>query len=194
MSALVQRRTKALTIAALLLSSTLAIGASANAAVESGRHTPTEFQIPAEGLADALSKFGVQTGMQVLYPPELARGRKSRALSGRHTVEAALKQLLAGSGLMWSYVNDTTIVLKSGSGTSQEMNPADQMRVADNTAVTKPSGSASSEDNAENQKNSITVRDSRDTRRPFSDRNLDLPRTENDAQAYYIFDAQTLQD
>jgi type II secretory pathway component GspD/PulD (secretin) len=98
-------RTMLLSVSALLSSGTLI-------AAESASSAPTDFQIPAASLADALSKFGAQTGMQVVYAPELARGLKSRALSGRLTVDVALKQMLDGTGLTWSYVNGNTVVLK----------------------------------------------------------------------------------
>ncbi|MBB3264942.1 iron complex outermembrane receptor protein [Azospirillum sp. OGB3] len=55
--------------------------------------------IPALSLGEALTRFGQQAGLQVLYSTDLVSGRRSRALSGRMAPAAALAQLLAGTGL-----------------------------------------------------------------------------------------------
>lgn len=55
--------------------------------------------IPALPLGEALTRFGQQTGLQILYSPDLVSDRRSRALSGRMTPAAALAELLNGTGL-----------------------------------------------------------------------------------------------
>jgi iron complex outermembrane recepter protein len=74
--------------------------------------TIAEFHISASQLEDALSQLGAQSGLQVVYAPEVARGLKTPSVSGRLTVDAALQRLLAGSGITWSYINGDTVVLK----------------------------------------------------------------------------------
>jgi iron complex outermembrane receptor protein len=80
-------------------------------AADAGSNT-ADFRIDPAQLADALSQFGAQSGVQVVYSPEVAQGLNVRGVSGRLTVDAALKQLLAGTGITWSYVNSDTVVLK----------------------------------------------------------------------------------
>ncbi|MGY0777657.1 TonB-dependent siderophore receptor [Azospirillum argentinense] len=55
--------------------------------------------IPALPLGEALTRFGQQTGLQILYSPDLVSGRRSRALAGRMAPAAALAELLSGTGL-----------------------------------------------------------------------------------------------
>src|SRR5712675_1657703 len=81
---------------------------------------PLELSIPAGDLADALNRLSDQSGVQIMYQPAQAKGIKVAALNGSFTVDDALKQLLAQSGLKASRVNDKTVVLerveqKSGS-------------------------------------------------------------------------------
>ncbi|MCA6109651.1 secretin and TonB N-terminal domain-containing protein [Bradyrhizobium cenepequi] len=58
------------------------------------------FDIPSQPLAAALGTYGATTGVQVLYETALAAGRTSAAIKGSFTQEAALRALLAGTGLV----------------------------------------------------------------------------------------------
>jgi len=60
---------------------------------------PRDFDIPSGPAAQALTRFAQQAGVPVLFPYDLLQGRRTRALRGRFEAEAALQQLLAGSGL-----------------------------------------------------------------------------------------------
>ncbi|NUB11623.1 TonB-dependent siderophore receptor, partial [Azospirillum brasilense] len=55
--------------------------------------------IPALPLGEALTRFGQQTGLQILYSPDLVSGRRSRVLAGRMAPATALAELLDGTGL-----------------------------------------------------------------------------------------------
>ena len=69
------------------------------------------FNLPAAPLADALNAFSVQTGTQVLFSPDLARGRRSPALSGIMPCEAALDQLLAGTDLTYRFTRQNVFLI-----------------------------------------------------------------------------------
>lgn len=69
------------------------------------------FDQPAGDLAAALDRFAEQGSAQVLYTPELVRGRQAPALSGDMSLAQALQTLLGDSGLRVEFVNDSTIVL-----------------------------------------------------------------------------------
>ncbi len=73
---------------------------------------PVQISLPAGDLANALDKLGDQSGVQIMYEPALARGIKVQAVGGRLTVDVALKQLLAQTGLRADRVNDKTVVLR----------------------------------------------------------------------------------
>lgn len=68
------------------------------------------YDIPAQPLANALRAFGRQSGLQVSLPAEAARGANSAAVSGTLSTEAALSQLLSGTGLSYRISNGTVVV------------------------------------------------------------------------------------
>lgn len=78
---------------ALLAAAVLAI-TSLHAAAQAA-----PFDIPAQPLPEALARFAAQSGAQLVYPPGLVQGRRSSAVQGTLDAEAALRQLLQGSGL-----------------------------------------------------------------------------------------------
>ncbi|MFJ3372167.1 TonB-dependent siderophore receptor [Pseudomonas sp. NPDC086251] len=59
----------------------------------------TQFDIPAGSLGQALTQFASTAGVTVSFDPVHAGGQKSPGLRGRYTVDAGLRQLLAGSKL-----------------------------------------------------------------------------------------------
>lgn len=59
----------------------------------------TEFDIPASTVSSALEQFAATAGVTVSFEPGSARGKTSPGLHGRYSVDAGLRQLLAGSKL-----------------------------------------------------------------------------------------------
>ncbi|QVM83006.1 TonB-dependent receptor domain-containing protein [Novosphingobium decolorationis] len=57
------------------------------------------YTIAAGPLRLALVLFARQSGVQILFAPELVAGKQAPPLTGRHTIDEALTRLLAGSGL-----------------------------------------------------------------------------------------------
>lgn len=72
------------------------------------------FNIPASALRDALNLFATQSDQQIFFPGDLVAGRTTPGLTGRHIPSAALDQLLAGSGLVWSQTRPGVIFLRRG--------------------------------------------------------------------------------
>ena len=68
-------------------------------ATAQGASAPAAFDIAAQPLPDALAQFARQSGVQLIYPPELAQGRHAQPVQGARSPEAALAELLRGSGL-----------------------------------------------------------------------------------------------
>lgn len=86
------------------------------------------FAIPAGPLPTALAAFGERSGLAVLYPADLARGRQAQAVSGAYTPEAALTRLLQGSGLTYRFTGANTLTLieapiAAPSGASLHLDP-----------------------------------------------------------------------
>jgi iron complex outermembrane receptor protein len=99
------RATTALTVAGFGIYLLMAPMASA----EDGVHA---FNIPPENTAKALSDFAGQAGIQILFPYDAAAKYNSAALQGAMTRDAALKQLLANTGLEIANQSDTEISLR----------------------------------------------------------------------------------
>ena len=57
------------------------------------------FDVPSQFLEDALIAYAEITGVEVFLDHALAAGQYSRALQGEYSAEAALRALLAGTGL-----------------------------------------------------------------------------------------------
>nr|WP_256731295.1 TonB-dependent receptor [Sphingomonas sp. dw_22] len=60
-----------------------------------------------------------QSGAQILYDQALLRGKRAPAISAASLVEAALSQLLRGSGLTWQKRGDAFLVVPGGSSDRQ---------------------------------------------------------------------------
>lgn len=67
--------------------------------------------IAAGPLDKALDALGAQTGVSIMYAPDLVAGLDAQTVSGTLTPAAALRRMLKGTGLGWSAANPTTFVL-----------------------------------------------------------------------------------
>jgi hypothetical protein len=107
----------------------LAGGATASLAAPSGT-TGIAFDIPAQPLSQALELYSDATGWEVLYNSHLAEGRRSGAVQGTFTAEAALRLLLAGTGLAIRYTDLQSFVLVLAPSAPPRPSPADAVAVA----------------------------------------------------------------
>ncbi|WP_235882837.1 TonB-dependent siderophore receptor [Rhizobium rhizophilum] len=73
----------------------------------------SSFSVPAGPLHRALTAFGRQAGLQVTYLSSAATGKTSPGFSGSATREQALAEILAGSGLTYSFPNATTVAISA---------------------------------------------------------------------------------
>ena len=76
-----------------------------------GREPEFAFDIPSQSLEAALDAYGTASRMQVLYETALTAGRRSAAVQGLFTREAALRQLLGGTGLVFSLTGEQAFTL-----------------------------------------------------------------------------------
>src|SRR5262249_27046524 len=75
------------------------------------RQTVT-LDIPAQPLAQALTAFGRQAGLQGAGAAALGAGRSTAGVSGAMTREDGLSRLLAGTGLTWQFTGASTVTLE----------------------------------------------------------------------------------
>ena len=87
---------------------TITIAVSRDGAGEIGSAAAPEasqtvsFDIPSQALAGALQEFSAQSHQKIFFKPEFARGKTTQGAVGALTTDAALTQLLAGTGLVSS--------------------------------------------------------------------------------------------
>lgn len=104
--------------AALFGSALAGAGASLMAAAPAWAETRVEsqFDIPAGSLESALTRFAASAGVTVSFQPADTRGLQSPGLHGRYSVEAGLRQLLAGSNLQLLRQDSGSYSLLPGAG------------------------------------------------------------------------------
>ena len=96
--------------AALALSSTSAVLAQEPPLEAQASRTAT-FDIPSQPLAQALTAFGRQSGMQIAVDTAAVAGKTSGSVNGTMTAEQALRQLLAGSGLTYQFTSANAVTV-----------------------------------------------------------------------------------
>ncbi len=69
------------------------------------------FSIPAQPMASAIKAFIRTSGWQVGYPAALLQGKSSAGISGRMSAEAALRAIVAGSGVSLRITGPETVTL-----------------------------------------------------------------------------------
>ncbi len=78
---------------------------------ETARQAP--ITIESQPLNSALRAFSLQTGLQLIYLADLARGRSTRGCAATVVPQEALTQLLAGTGLAFEFLNERTVRIRS---------------------------------------------------------------------------------
>ncbi len=84
-------------------------GAVHGAATDATEQATMSLRIAEQPLDEALQEFSRQSGVQVIFFSRITDGHRSRGASGEFTIEAALKALLAGSGLSFRVINPRTV-------------------------------------------------------------------------------------
>ena len=115
-SALRQRHSRLL-VGSMLCSWALItlLGAGASRAQSPTRLTVA---IPPQPLAAALAAYARQTGLQVLYVSEIVRNKASKGALAGVAPDAALSQLLAGTGLRFEFLNERSVRIVAAKPTS----------------------------------------------------------------------------
>ncbi|MDR6285969.1 hemoglobin/transferrin/lactoferrin receptor protein [Methylopila jiangsuensis] len=98
------------------------------------------FSIPAGRLGDALAAFGRQAGLQLAYRPDLATGKTTAGLTGPATPDAALRRLLAGTGLTYQLTSARTAVITAPAASVDDAPDADGSLVLSPIQITGAGG------------------------------------------------------
>lgn len=102
-----------------MASTALALSTSASDAqvqdAKTSRQLFTNYDIPAESLAAALTAYAQVASVKIAFPALLTQGKRSTAVKGALSREAALELLLAGTGLNYRFTSADTVAVSSGS-------------------------------------------------------------------------------
>lgn len=163
-----------------------------------------KFEVPAEEAPAAIRDFASQAQVQILAAGENVKDKKLHAVSGDLSTDQGLKILLADSGLTPQYVGDRSIALvtdrdlNAGSTTGGNDKGAhksagklrlaqvDQGKTSSDVPVEKDQKPNSNAENPNAGLAEILVKGSRIL-------NVDVTRTEDDPQPYYILDAKEIE-
>lgn len=102
---------KSRSLGAVSLLTLLAVSPAAIAAPAEAR---IAFAIPAGPLESALTAYAQRANIQLLYTPDLVRGRHSAGLMGEYSARAALDRLLAGTSILVEETKPGVFVLRTG--------------------------------------------------------------------------------
>jgi iron complex outermembrane receptor protein len=127
-----------------------------------------QFNIPAGNLGVALTDFSEQSGLAVTTTKELTAGKKSKGARGTMKAAEALRRVLKGSGLRFVVGSDGALAIQA--------NPSE-------------GPSQQTGDTAD-----VTVEGQQAKAKVYSGGNVDIPRTIDDVQPYYIFDSKTIEE
>jgi len=200
---------------ACLSISVLSAAEPAQAAVRQATH------IPPQALGTALEALAKQRRFQIVYLSEAVDPIETVGASGELTPDEALMQLLRGTGLTFRYLDETTVtvyptdapktmngsagpqggVVASGpralqlpqSSSSDALQSTEKRRSLRQGVRVAQAQKLRSADDAEGSAPSNTTLEEITVRgKPFTDANVDIVRTENDAQPYYIFKSEDI--
>jgi iron complex outermembrane receptor protein len=73
------------------------------------------FGIPQQALSQSLIQFSHQSGLAILFPDQLAKGLINSAVVGEMSVDSALRELLAGTGLTYKLIDERIVAVYDGS-------------------------------------------------------------------------------
>lgn len=101
---------------------------------------PSTINLPAQSLSQALLSLGQQARVQLYFDPTIAQGLQAPAVRQATSVEAALAQLLAGTGIEFKRKDNRYTLSKPLSGDSTQLAPI-TVHAARDTLNTEQTGS-----------------------------------------------------
>jgi outer membrane receptor for ferrienterochelin and colicins len=96
---------------AMLLLGTMAAVPLLLPAVAYAAEAPRAFDIPAQDLSQALVELARQSGRNLLFSPDVVKGRRSAPVAGAKSFESALDTMLSGSGLAGTIAADGSVTI-----------------------------------------------------------------------------------
>jgi hypothetical protein len=92
---------------------------------------PIRFDIPEQGMVEALQAYSIAAGAQVMFETSTVAGYRSSAVQGEFTAEAALKMMLANTDLKVRYTRANAIAIALASAPDVDEPPSHPLVSAD---------------------------------------------------------------
>lgn len=93
------------------------------------------FEIPAGPVSAGLAQFSALTGANISYDPQAAQGQRSAGLHGVYTIDAGLRQLLAGSRLQAVALGNGSYSLVAAESAQVQLSPTNIAGLAQESAA-----------------------------------------------------------
>jgi iron complex outermembrane receptor protein len=88
--------------------------AASPAQISASQARQVELDLPPQSLDQTLTRFADQADLHLLFTTRDVAGLSSPGLRGSYSIEQALQQLLAGSGMSWQFSDARTVILRKG--------------------------------------------------------------------------------
>ena len=158
-----------------------------------------QFDIPSQPAESALTEFAEQADLTLVFPDEMVRNRTANALVGKYSLEEGAAILLAGTGLIPSFSNPIVLSItidetsKSGEKAVNATKKAGLIAIVagilsggvDAQETEAPGDAEAPGDTGE----ILRIPEILVVGRPL---NMDIRRSENDAQPYVVFDVEEI--
>src|SRR6266853_312493 len=163
--------------------------------------------IEAQPLRGALRAFGEQTGLQVLFRSEDASiaGVTTQAVAGELSAQETLDRLLAKTGLKYEFVNTHTVRISSAARPASAIGARDGGDPGVSRLAQVEQGKDQNTSSVEKPDDSSDKKKKKDELEPYQVNtpevlivgsrvmNVDVKRTEDDVQPYYILDSKMIE-
>ncbi|MGH8653819.1 MAG: hypothetical protein ACREYE_17355 [Gammaproteobacteria bacterium] len=94
----------------------LVLGALLLAGSAWGQEPVVDFNIPPQGLAQALDALSRQGQVEIISDGTALKNKQSQGLTGPYTIREAVEKLLAGSGLTHTFTAENAVAIKKQEG------------------------------------------------------------------------------
>ncbi len=156
------------------------------------------FNIPARPLAEALAEFSRQCDVIVIAPSDVTNGKVSKPITGDMPPSKALEQLLQGTKLRFATEADGSIIVRGEltrtdrTDTGTRFAEANTLARNDGISTDAPSTTSRSTKSTE-QIEEVAVAVPEILVTGSKSLNMDIRRTEDDAQPYVVLDKDTIE-
>ena len=163
----------------------VAMLASGSLQAQETSQAPMTFHIDTHSMKSALTQFGQQTGLSIMFSKEAVEDLHTPGVIGPYPPEAALKQLLDHTGLVYEFINPHTVAITAGKqnvssrgqirlGLADGSSDAAAARVEADTVAAEPDP-VSQQESQENSKTSESLQEVVVTAQKRAERLIDVP-------------------